>query len=159
MKDLFAIILKDTYSLSQLKHRLTILKAYLLKTFFGSSQQTPPLSKNDLNWLNSLPESFYQQFNKDNVYKTFADLENTGLKSAFLTMYLTFEPDDETLEQIGNRARKLFGPDLILDVKFDPTLIAGCSLVWNGIQKDYSLRAKIEEKKPAIIDGFKRFIR
>ena len=35
MDEILAIILKDTYSLSQLKTRLRILKSNLLKTFFG----------------------------------------------------------------------------------------------------------------------------
>lgn len=159
MNEILASILNDTYSLTQLKVRLNILKSYLLKAFFGSLEESSPLAREDLNWLNSLPEKFYQQFNKDNVYAIFKDLEAAISKFTPLTIFLTFEPDEISLAQIGKYARKTFNSPLLLDIKLDLSLIAGCSLVWKGIQKDYSLRAKIEERKIEILDSFKKFLR
>lgn len=159
MNDILNTILKDTFSLSLLKHRLNILKTNLIKTFFGSNTEELSLSAEDLNWLKSLPLSFYQQFNKDNVYKIFSDLETEIVKLKVLTMHLTFEPDEATLGQIGIFARKTFDPILLLDIKLNPSLIAGTALVWKGTYRDYSLLAKIEEKKPEILEGFKKFLR
>lgn len=154
------IILKDTYSLTQLKHRLNILKSYLLKAFFGNQEVAAPLPNEDLNWLKSLPETFYQQFNKDNVYTIFDNLQIQVTKLTPLTIHLTFEPDSVTLAQIGAYARQAFGNNLlILEIKFDPRLIAGCSLVWKGVLRDYSLRAKIGERKAEIVTNFKKFLR
>ena len=157
MNEILATVLKDTYSLTQLKHRLNLLKSYLLKAFFGNLEATP-IPPQDLNWLNSLPEQFYQQFNKDNVYTIFNQLGSAVSKFTPLTIYLSFDPDDATLSQIGTNARKIFGNYLVLDTKFDGNLIAGCSLVWKGVIKDYSLRAKIEQRKAEILEGFKKFL-
>lgn len=157
--EIINIILDNTYSLTSLKHRLKILKAYFLKAFFGNNEQTPALSSQDLNWLHSLPEAFYRQFNKDNVYNIFDSLENLVAKITPLTAYLAFEPDETTLAQIGTYARKLFGHTLLLDIKLDPKLIAGCALSWKGIYKDYSLHARIKEKRVEILDSFKKFLR
>ena len=159
MNDLLNTILKETFSLNGLKHRLRILKSNLLKTFFGNEKEEVTLSTQDLNWLKSLPLSFYQQFNKDNVYQIFFDLEAAEAKLKILTMQLTFEPDEDALNQIGTFARKIFDPTIILDIKLNPNLIAGAALVWKGIYRDYSLRTKIEEKKPEILEGFKKFLR
>jgi len=168
MNNILATILKDTYSLSQLKHRLRILKSNLLKTFFGgitsTSEESKPTSEvthpEDSNWLKSLPQSFYQQFNKDNVYQIFSDLEKMTTNLPILTMYLAFEPDEATLNQLGTFVRQTFNfPLLLLDIKINPNLIAGTALVWKGIYKDYSLHAKIEEKRNEISQGFKRFLR
>lgn len=157
--DILNTILTNTYSLIQLKHRLNILKSYLLKAFFGNLQ-TSPILKEDLDWLNSLPEQFYQQFNKDNVYTIFENLEQLISNLNPLTIYLTFEPDDITLTQIAAYARKTFDDHtLLLDIKFDPKLIAGCSLVWKGVLKDYSLKVRIEEKKMEILANFKKYLR
>ncbi len=153
------IILRDTYSLTQLKHRLNVLKSYLLKALFGNQEILAPLSKEDLTWLKSLPETFYQQFNKDNVYTAFANLHMQISKLTTLTIYLAFEPDEAALTQIGSYARKSFGTTLLLDTRFDPRLTAGCALSFKGIYKDYSLRSKIEEKKAEILEGFKRYLR
>lgn len=152
-------ILQNTFSLAQFKTRVNLLKANLLKTFFGGNGEntTPPLQ--DLNWLQSLPPGFYQKFNKDNVYSIFTELGKAQTKLPVLTMYLTFEPDDQTLSQIGEYVRKNFGQNLLLDIKLDPKLIAGTSLVWKGMIHDYSLKAKLQEKKTEILQGFKKFLR
>ena len=160
MNDILAIILKDTYSLTQYKHRLRILKSNLLRTFFGSESETISLSTQDSDWLKSLTENFYQKFNQKNVYEIFSGLEKMDANLPVLIMHLAFEPDDATLNQLGSFARKTFNvPSLLLSFKFDPNLIAGTALTWKGVYKDYSLHAKIEEKRNEIAQGFKRFLR
>ncbi len=160
MDEVLNTILQNTYSLTSLKHRLRILKSNLLKTFFGGENQNLKLTAQDLNWLKSLPENFYQKFTKDNIYQILSDLEKRIHSLPSLTMYLTFEPDDVTLTQLGSVTRKTFNsPSLILDIKLDPNLIAGAALVWKGVYKDYSLRAKIEGRKLEIFEGFKKFLR
>lgn len=154
--NLLSIILKDTYSLTQLKHRLNVLKSYFLQTFFGNLNK---LGQKDESFLKSLPESFYNEFNKDNVYNLFNDLENQISKLPSLTIYLSFEADDQTLSQIGEFARKTYNPLLMLDVKLDPNLIAGAALSWKGVYKDYSLRVKLKEKETEITQSFKKFLR
>lgn len=157
MDNLLAIILKDTYSLTQLKHRLRLLKTYLLHVFFGG--EAISFSPPELNWLKSLPNTFYHQFTKDNVYQIFTDFDNAVKKFNTLTMYLTFEPDDATLTQIGTYVRNNFKQNLLLDIKLDPNLIAGTALSWKGNYKDYSLRAKIGEKRGEMFAEFKKFLR
>lgn len=158
-QEILNTILKDTYTLTQFKHRLHILKANLLKTFFGSEEESLPLSPEDLSWLKSLPDSFYQKFNKDNVYRIFSDLEQEAIKLSILTIYFAFEPDEPTINRIGLFARKTFTSPLLLDIKLDLNLIAGTALSWKGILRDYSLRAKIKERKGEILENFKRFLR
>lgn len=158
MNDLLAAILKDTYSQTQLKHKLNILKSYLLQNFFGG-KETQSLEQTDLSWLKSLPSSFFKNFNKDNIYQIFTWLEKEKIKLKTLTIYLTFEPDDLSLSSIGTYARRVFGNNLLLDIKYDPNLIAGAALVWQGIYRDYSLRTGIEQKKAEILQSFKKYLR
>lgn len=167
MDEILAVILKETYSLSQLKHRLRILKSNLLQTFFGEThlEGGPGLlpggiSPEDLNWLKSLPREFYQKFTRDNVYKIFSDLDDTAHNLKILTLYLSFEPDNGALSQIGSSARSTFGlPALLLDIKLDPSLIAGTALSWKGVYKDYSLRWQLALKKRELWAEFRKFLR
>lgn len=159
MNDILSIILSDTFSLNLIKHRLGILKSNLIKTFFGNETAESSVSTEDINWLKSLPQSFYQQFNKDNIYQIFSGLEEELSKLKVLIIYLAFEPDETTINQIGAFARKIYDPALILDIKVNPGLIAGTALVWKGIYRDYSLKAKIETKKSEILEEFKKFLR
>lgn len=157
MDDTLKIILKDTYSLSQLNHRVRILKSSLLKAFFGGENLSYSLT--DLNWLKSLPNSFYQKFNKENVYQIFTDLEKQISNLKTLIIYLTFEPDETTLAQVGTHVRNSFGLTLLLDIKLDPNLIAGAALSWNGVYKDYSLRSQLQAKKEELFAEFKKYLR
>ena len=151
-------ILENTYTLSQLKRRLSALKQLLLKEFFKSDSNQPAPAI-DTEWLKSLPSEFLKQFNNDNVYKIFEDIESQIIKLPIVTIYLTFEPDEATLSQIGQRAKKTFNKLLIFDIKYDPRLIAGAALVCKGVYRDYSLRSKIEEKRLIILNNFKKFLK
>lgn len=156
MNELLNIILKDTFSQVQLKHVMLILRAYLSQKIFGSEAQFSP---EDLNRLNSLPDHFYQQFNNQNAYQLLDQIGGEAKKITPLVLYLAFEPDEATISQICSFARQTFQqPNLILDVKFNPLLIAGCSLSFRGVYKDYSLKAKIEERKQDLITSFKKFL-
>lgn len=158
MDQILETILQNTYTLTSLKHRFKILKSYLEKTLFGG-EKVQTLSKEESDWLKTLPDSFYQQFNKDNAYSVFTGLENKINQLTPLTIYLPFTTDEEVASQIGSSARTtLQNPHLLLDRKHDPLLIAGCALSWKGIYKDYSLRARIEEKKSEVLDSFKKFL-
>lgn len=87
------------------------------------------------------------------------DLENNISKLQVLILYLPFEVNDRIVEQIGQKTRIIFSQLLLLDIKYDPSLIAGCALVWKGILRDYSLKAKIEQEKAQILESFKKYLR
>lgn len=159
MNEILDIILKDTFTKNSLQHRLRILKSYLIKAFFGM-QKMSSFDQKDLIWLASLPKDLYKSFNKDNVYKIFDELDSIPNSLPTLTMYLPIEATDNVCLLVGSYARKTFtNSQIILDTKYDPVLIAGCALVWKGVYRDYSLRAKIESKKEEILGNFKQFLR
>ena len=159
MAEILNTILIDTFTLTQLKHRVRILRGYLLKIFFNTQDENETISAADLNWLKTLPENFYQNFNKDNVYSQFESLNQQISKLTPLTIYLTFDPDDEAAADIGQFARKTFDSLMLLDTKKNQDLIAGCAIIWKGVYKDYSLKAQIEEKKEQILSNFKKYLR
>lgn len=157
MNEILTMILKDTYSLIQLKHRLNLLKNYLTEYYFATAK-TDFIPK-DSAWLKSLAPAFWQNFTKDNINDILIQLDKDIANLKILIVYLTFEPDDETLTQIGSYARRLFGNSIILDIKYDPNLIAGTALVWKGIYKNYSLYSKLEQNKELILQSFKKYLR
>lgn len=159
MNNILDTILKDTFTLSKLKTRLRILKAHLLKAFFGGTDgQT--FDQQDLNWLSLLPEPFLKNFNKENIYKIFNELESMQSSLPILTIFLPIEATDAISLQIGSYARKTFqSATMLLDTKYDQALIAGAAFVWKGVYRDYSLRAKIEERKEGLLQNFKKFLK
>lgn len=158
MDQILAVILKDTYSLSQLKKRLQILQSTFQQQFFHS-QATENLTPKDNQWLKSLPKSFIAAFNKDNLTQNLSSLSSKINSTSILTLYLPIDVSDEILDQIGNKVRQNFGANFLIDIKYNPILIAGCALSWKGIYKDYSLHSKIAERRLAILQSFKKFLR
>lgn len=158
MDNILTIILKDTYTLSGLKHRIRILRAYLENALFGGGQKTD-FSPQDFAFISSLGQVDLGQFTKDDLYQKFQNFEAEISKLPILTIYLPFESTDASSLQIGSYIRKSFNRIMLLDPKFDPNLIAGCSLVWNGVYRDYSLRAKIEQRKEEILESFRGYLR
>lgn len=151
------MILKDTYTISGLKSKLRILRAYFSKIFFGAADLV--LNEDDTLWINSLPKDFLAKFDKNNITQKIAELEKEMGQLQLLTVYLPFEVNEEAISSIGSKARGLFNPELLLDIKYNPALLAGCALSWKGIYKDYSLHEKVAEKKLEISQSFKKFLR
>lgn len=158
MEPIFNAILKDTYSLFQLKHRLNLLRTYLLSQLFTSEAAKPNIEVGDLNWLNSLGADFFKSFNKDNVYKIMDQLAQKFFQIEPLIIFLPFDVDDSATRLIGLKLRNTFKIPLF-DVKLNPSLIAGCALSYKGVLRDYSLKAQIEQRKAEIINSFKKYLR
>lgn len=158
MDNILNVILTNTYTVSELKHRQSSLKSFLEQQFFGGVKPTD-LSETDTAWINSLPPIFLQNFNKDNLAQVFEELQKQITKLQTLTLYLTFDPDTDSIRQMGEFARRTFSPLIMLDIKYDPNLIAGAALVWKGVYKDYSLRSKIDARKGEILESFNKFLR
>lgn len=156
MNDILNLMMENTYTLPDLKHRLRILKGYLENQVFGNKDHI--FDPEDSAWLNSLPADLFHQFNKDNLPDIFTTLEQTIDKILPLTLYLSFEPNKEIVSAISAWLRQNLSQKPILEIKFDPGLIGGCALVKDGIYKDYSLKARIEEQKEVILTEFKKYI-
>lgn len=157
MNDILSLMLENTYTLPDLKHRLRILKEYLEGQIFGQ-EITSMLSPEDQTWLKSLSSDLLNQFNKNNISSTMENLEQQINELHPLVLYLSFEPDQNTIKAIGLWVRQNLSQKPILEIKYDPFLIGGCSLVRDGIYKDYSVKARIEEQKEVILTEFKKYI-
>lgn len=158
MDDTLQIILQDSYSLSSVKHHLRVLKAQLSRGFFGA-EAIKDLSDADLIWISSLPKDFLTRFNKDNLSQIFSELEAKINQIQTLIIYIPFESNDEIAKAISTKIKETFQKQILLDIKLDPGLIGGCALSFKGIYKDFSIRARIEEKKSELSKNFKQFLK
>lgn len=158
MDQILNTILNNTYTLPELKHRINILRTYLAKKFFGAYEDQP-LSPEDQNWINNLPTELLESFNKTNLYEILKTVEEKAFDTQVLTLYLPFEATGQTVKLIADKTRGILHRPVLLEIRYDSVLIAGLALSLNGIYKDYSLRAKIEERKAEILGSFKKFLR
>lgn len=161
-----AIILQKTYTKSDYIRRCTVLREYLETKFFkdsslGFSQflAKANISENDKGALLTLDEHFFNLFTRDNLYIIINGLSESLKALPVLTLYLAVNLDDPQISQLGRWFRENLNPELIMDVRCNPTLVTGCAYVWNNRYKDLSLHflfAQKEEFINKIIESYTR---
>ncbi len=158
---LYKTILKDTFTARRLQKRLRVLKGMLLTKLYGRSDKQP-IDQVELDeeqsWLQSLEPGVLNQIDKDNLSPVFNNLENRIKNSKLLTIYIAFDMPKDELNRLGLTLRQTYGEQFLFDVKFDPNVIGGVALVWNGIYKDYSVRSLIGQRKSDILSAFRNFV-
>lgn len=136
----------QTYTLSQARSRLRLLRAYLIGYFYQNEKQ-----KQKDSWLASLGENFYKQFSRDNVYQKLRTLEDTINATEPLILYITFDMPEDEVNKLGVWIRANIKSGLVFDTKIDQHLIAGAAISWKGRYRDFSLKARIEDRRERIL--------
>lgn len=152
---MFPKLIAQTYTIHDLQQKLEFLKQYLKVTLFNDKADIKQFNSEDLVWLDNLPADFLKGINAQNLDQTFKEFDQQIKTLKSLVMMVPTELPPKTVAEITNKLRKDYGSDFFVDIKLDPSLIAGCALVWKGHLKDYSLKSKIEEMKPEILQIFK----
>lgn len=159
MTDLLAAILTNTFSQSDLKHRLVLLRQFLefrffkphknenlvfqLNEFFVAKKE----SRDEFNALNSWGYSFFSQFNKDNTYEILDQIDAAVGVLPTMTVYLPLELPIYEIPKLGAWLRANVAGNLVFDLKIDRSLIGGCALAYRGNYRDFSLRFYLEKNK------------
>lgn len=156
------IILTQTFTQQQLVRRVRLLKEYVEGELF----QSEPINLNsltsnssDINWLKSLPTDFFRLFTKQDATRLIEQLERFGTDQKPLLIYVPFEMPEDEIPKLGSWLRSNYGNTFLYELKYDPSLLAGCSLVWGGLHKDYSAKKSIEDHKEEIIKEINTFVR
>lgn len=137
-------ILAECFTKKDALNHLTDLKFLGQEYFFGNKD------------IDRTAKVALEGVNKDNLEDIFARVQKEVEDTSELTLYLNFVPTDEVKNDVGRRARKLFGPATLLDFRVDPGLIAGAALAFGGVYKDYSVRSKLEKYDKEIREIFFR---
>lgn len=154
--DLLSIIATNTYTISDLKRRVRILKEYLEKKLFGGDPQL--IKPEDQTWLASLPESL-NDLNSKTFYAQIEDLNKKISKLTPLTVYLSFEMPPLEIAKLASSIRTTIkDPTTFLDIKKDPNLIGGASFVFHGIYRDYSLRKTLENQRDQVLMEMRKYV-
>lgn len=147
-QDIIDQILANTYTQADALRRIGILKDAVMGKLFGSEKIASA----------QIPQNIYSYFTQKNAYKLFDEIITEIKKITPLVVYLPFEIPEQELINLGIYLRKDYGKNFLIEVKYDPSLIAGTALIWNGIYKDYSIRQKIADNHEVIIEMLKDYM-
>jgi len=156
------ILLASSFTKPQVIKRLSLLHDFLNYWLFASNlpleKALAEFSKKDLEskLIGSFSINFFKQFNSQNVTQLLKDLNDQVNKFQLLTITIpVFLPEHEVI-RIGHYLRTNFNSKFLIELKVDPSLIAGAALTYGGNYRDYSLKAKIAENRNVIIEDVKK---
>ena len=157
VRQIQSIILVKTYTKTDYLRRVTLIREYLENRFFKdeSLQFSDYLVKNqisqhDRDALSHFDDHFFNLFTRDNLYLLINGLIETMKVLPVLTLYLAVILDEYQLDELGVWFRHNLNPELIIDVRCNPTLVSGCAYVWNNRYKDLSLHFFLSQKQAII---------
>ncbi len=136
------------YSLKEEKDFKKLIEAY--------SKKDPEADKQ---FILELGDEFFNAFVPAEADTQIKELEAGIEKIKTVTLYTPFEIPQIDVERMGSWLKKTVGTSALFDLEFDPNLIGGCALSYNGIYKDYSLRKRLEDNKTEVLNmltGFKK---
>lgn len=133
-----------------------------------------PLYNLDAHWLISLGEDVYKEFKELNTTNLLKQLARFLETVPTAVLFLPFELNDEIyyektittssksqsipvrLEvEIGSWFKKNISSTFLFEPSYNPDVIGGVALSWNGVYKDYSLREQVLANRERIINLFK----
>lgn len=164
---LISKILSTAYSKSEVLKHLRLLQDFAVKKIYSSSKEQnnflASLAEEDISWLQAFFAAKELNFTQEKLLnflgikvkgKDFSSLDQTFHQTEekirqieSLTLYLARVFSEDDLAKIGQKLRKDWGQDFLMEIKYDPSLVAGTKLVWKGQMKDYSLKTLINQKK------------
>lgn len=147
--------LANTFTYTDALRRSSLLKQYLINRLFTISTIPLEMYEKDAAWITGLTPEFHSFFNQQNVYKLLEGLEQKIKQMEYVTLYVAFEIPYHEVIRIGRFLRENYGPNFLMELKLDPNIIGGCTLVKNGVYKDFSVRQKIQDNKAKILEVFK----
>ena len=159
MDNLLSTIVSNTYTRSDLRRRISLIRNYYETQLFGTKGIEEDISADDKTWLETVVKNT-SSVTKDTITQVFTDVEEESEKLPFLSVFIPIDLPADEIDRLARSIREDYGKNsLILDLRIDPLLIAGCALAWGGVYRDYSIRQSIQNRKDEIIASFRKYIR
>jgi F0F1-type ATP synthase delta subunit len=133
-------LVKTTRDVDILKEEIDILIDSLYRTESGSFENvvTNSIRKETANELKTIGSSRSEM--RSELEKIKSDLGNLNV----FRITLAFQPVHDDLDKIITWIRSNIGPQVVLDVVFDESVIGGAIIEYKGIYADMSLRKKLD---------------
>lgn len=166
--NLLDLILEGVYTQTDSLRYFRLFKEASVQKLFGSLQdpQSTPrssepidLSDEEKAWLDKMITSTKSSINTKNITQVFSDLEKEIKEVEVLTVFIPFEMPRDEVKRLGMYLRQTYGSKFLMELKYDPKLIAGCAFSWKGIYKDYSLHQRMLDNQNQILQTIKKYIK
>ncbi len=150
-------LINSSFTMADVQRRTRFLQGFLESQFFATNGtdlksflQAHDATQTDVEVMLGWGATFYQAFTRSNLYELIKAITESIRSLPSMVLYLPYTPDDAGRAFVGATLRKIVGSPVILDIRYDPSLGAGCSFSTGGMYKDYSLRTMLANKRDVI---------
>lgn len=158
-------ILLTTYVKADLLRRLRIIREYLEQRFFtpGEKQDLSAflvgqkIPAEEQTAITGWGSEFFQSFTKDNAYDYLSQMTARVKDLPTVNMYVPIELNSGQSTKVGTWVRENVDKEALVEFHVESSAFGGCSIAWNGIYYDYSLKHYMHKKMEAIrkvLDGY-----
>ena len=148
-------IVTTTFIRKDIDRRLGMLREYLEGKFFTGKTAdvtfiaylaTQKISEEDREILPVWEHIITNTVTKDNFYDFFDSVNQRFKELPTVKLFIPFIPTSTDAHEFGIWFRKQVDPRIILELHEEPSLVAGCAFVWQGVYREYSLRYFLRQK-------------
>ena len=161
MSPTLTALLKKTYTKNDLHRRLRLMQECLETVVYDEPEQiriTPAhvrrerfikekAQAEDAAVLFDLDSTIWEGFNAKNLVSSIKALQSEIEQLPVITLYVPVHFTDVQLAPIGEWARSNVASGMLFEVEVEPSVVGGCSFVYNGRHFDWSLRRYLRAQR------------
>lgn len=151
--ELFNYLLTHNYTKSDLLESVRLLRQATEEDLYNNDDKKK-LFHSLRPTLGLLPAKLYADFTKENLYSKIKEYTKKIKELPELTLFLPFTPDEPNLAMLANWLRKEVNPSLLVNIKIDAHLGAGCAFLINGVYYDYSINNELKKYEEKQREGY-----
>lgn len=165
--DLTPIIIATTYTTSEARERLALLRRFLEDVFFGSSHVTPTAERLAefldaegvamstqrvlTTWLKTLSGAL----SRESLYDVLLSIERSVSALPVLGVISPVALSERETAHLGVWAREHVRERVLIDFRVDPAAVGGCRLLWDAHSRDFSLGYFVEKHRDEIVEDIR----
>lgn len=166
-----AAVFKNTYSVGDLYHRADLLQRFLEHYFFETHdshesridllkmyyRDVDPETASHVAAIAAWGSEFADLFSAENVYEKMRAFKASARSYEKLTLYIPVHFGPAQMERIGSWCRAKVAPEVMLDLRIDPTAVGGCAFVYRNTFHDFSFTYFASNVRSKLVDLLRRY--
>jgi hypothetical protein len=171
MQNVDKSIISNTYTISDFLYRFSLIRRFIEKIEYTSDLNNLSFEDKVKKFLkeeevDEYHSESFKQWNEEifdtlrsgDFYKNLDDLFNHIEHERFLTLTVPVRLDHEKQKEISLWVREKIDHDVLIKLRIDEKLIAGCLFTWSNQQYDYTFRKLRFEKHEKITESVKNIL-
>jgi len=154
-----SLILKSARTEAEVGRVLNIIKLFLEQYYFVETgektfeenvkrvKDVENVTETDLTLLRQIHQYKSSSFKQESFYKALDDLAKALYSLPRVTLHVPIRLDGVSRERIGAWVQTNISPTVLVSIRVNPLLVAGCGIGWNSQYMEFSMDEKIKNNK------------